>query len=362
MSKLTSIEQAEQEVLESIKFSRIIIPILIGLGVVAYLLWKQFDPEEFAKIDWSSHTLFWVLASLVFLVIRHLAYANRLRILSDYEFGWKKSIELIFIWEFSTSISPTSVGGSAVALFVLSQEKLSAAKTATIVIYSVVLDSLFFVLFIPIFVFFLGNDVIHPSLVGKTELNAIGVSFWTFYAIMLSYGSLFFYGLFVNPKQIKKLLGGVTSFGFLKRWQRKAIELGDNMILTSEDMKNRSYGYHFSAFLFTAIAWSCRFILLSCLIIAFVDISLDFETQALLYTRLKAMFILIIFSPTPGGAGFVEYVFGNFLTDFVPIGIAPVISFIWRLFAYYSYLLMGVIIVPNWLRRIIARRKLNKTP
>ena len=125
MSKQHSIEQAEKEVLESIKFSRIIIPVLIGLGVVAYLLWKQFDPEEFAKISWTSHTFFWILASLFFLTIRHLAYANRLRILSDKQFSWKKCIELIFIWEFSTSISPTSVGGSAVALFVLSQETVS---------------------------------------------------------------------------------------------------------------------------------------------------------------------------------------------------------------------------------------------
>lgn len=360
MSTQNSTEQAEKEVLESIKFSRIIIPIAIGLGVVAYLLWKQFDPEEFAKIDWSSHTLFWVLASLVFLVIRHLAYAARIRTLSGYEFGWKKSIELIFIWEFSTSISPTSVGGSAVALFVLSQEKLSAAKTATIVIYTVILDASFFVVFIPIFVYFLGNDVIHPSLVGKTDLNAIGYSFWAFYGLMFSYGALFFYGLFINPVRLKKLLSGITSFGFMKRWHEQAVELGSNMILTSEEMKSRSYGYHFSTFFFTAIAWSCRFLLLSCLIIAFVEISLDFETQALLYTRLKAMFLLILFSPTPGGAGFVEYVFGNFLSDFVPLGIAPVISFIWRFFAYYSYLLLGVIIVPNWLRGVIARRKAAK--
>ena len=253
MSKQHSIEQAEKEVLESIKFSRIIIPVLIGLGVVAYLLWKQFDPEEFAKISWTSHTFFWILASLFFLTIRHLAYANRLRILSDKQFSWKKCIELIFIWEFSTSISPTSVGGSAVALFVLSQEKLSAAKTATIVIYSVVLDTFFFVTFLPVFIFFLGNDVIHPSLVGETELNAIGISFWTFYFIMLAYGLLFFYAIFISPKQIKRLLSAITSFGFLKRWHESAVELGSNMILTSAEMKEQHYGYHVTAFLSTAM-------------------------------------------------------------------------------------------------------------
>ncbi len=346
--------------LDSVKPSRIIIPVLIGVAAVAYLMWQQFDPVEFAKINWTSYMFFWILASLFFLVVRHLAYANRLRILSDYKFGWKKSIELIFIWEFSTSISPTSVGGSAVALFVLSQEELSTAKTATIVIYSVVLDSLFFVLFIPVFVLIAGNGVIHPSLVGKAELNAIGYSFWTFYGIMFAYGSIFFYGLFVSPKQFKRLLGAITNFGFFKRWRRGAVELGSNMVITSEELQGQSYKYHLGAFFSTAMAWSCRFILLSCLIIGFVDISLDFKTQALLYTRLKAMFILIIFSPTPGGAGFVEYVFGNFLSDFVPLGIAPIISFIWRAFAYYSYLFIGAMIIPNWLQRVLQKRKMKR--
>jgi len=66
---------------------------------------------------------------------------------------------------------------------------------------------------------------------------------------------------------------------------------------------------------------------------------------------------LIIFSPTPGGAGFVEYVFGQFLTDFVPLGIAPIISFIWRLLTYYLYLFIGVMIIPRWLQNVLRKRK-----
>ena len=70
---------------------------------------------------------------------------------------WKKCIELIFIWEFSSAVSPTSVGGSAVAFFVLAQEKLSTAKTATIVLYTVVLDTIFFVGTLPILFAFFGT-------------------------------------------------------------------------------------------------------------------------------------------------------------------------------------------------------------
>ena len=141
--------EEQREVLESVRISRIVLPILLGLGVVGYLFWRQYDAEDFAKISWTRHTTFWVSISFIFLIIRHAAYATRLRILSDKAFSWKKCIELIFIWEFSSAVSPTSLGGSAVALFVLAQEKLSTAKTTTIVLYSAILDTLFFLTTLP---------------------------------------------------------------------------------------------------------------------------------------------------------------------------------------------------------------------
>ena len=150
MNHLDDFSEEQQEVLDSIRVSRIIFPILIGIGVVLYLLWQQFDPVAFAKISWSRHTLFWLALAILLVITRHLAYATRLKILSDGAFSWRKCIELIFIWEFSSAVSPTSIGGTAVALFVLAQEKLSTAKTTTLVIYTAILDTIFFVGTLPI--------------------------------------------------------------------------------------------------------------------------------------------------------------------------------------------------------------------
>lgn len=58
-------------------------------------------------------------------------------------FSWIKSMELIVIWEFASSVSPTHIGGSAVALFLLAQEKISGAKTVSVVLYSMVIDTIF---------------------------------------------------------------------------------------------------------------------------------------------------------------------------------------------------------------------------
>lgn len=357
--KQAAFTKKQEEVLRSIRPSRIILPILIGIGVVGYLLWNQFDPAEFSKISWTTHTLFWITLSVTLLIIRHLAYANRLRVLSEGAFNWRKSIELVFIWEFSSAVSPTSLGGSAVAFFVLAQEKLPTAKTATIVLYTIVLDTIFFVGTLPVLYAFFGAEIIRPGMKNFADFDAWGYYFLFAYALMAVYGSVFYYGLFVNPLQLKRFLVGFTRLRFLRKFRHKAIEMGNDMMVASTEMKRHKWPFHLSAFLSTATAWSCRFLLLNCLIIAFVNnIPTDFYTQFELYARLETMFVIIAFSPTPGGAGFVEILFSGFLSDYVQnVTNSTVISTLWRLMTYYSYLLAGVIVIPNWIRKIINARK-----
>ncbi|MEM9821228.1 MAG: lysylphosphatidylglycerol synthase transmembrane domain-containing protein [Bacteroidota bacterium] len=354
--------EAQQEVLKSIRLSRVILPILLGIGVVAYLLWKQYDPNDFQRIDWTSHTYFWIGLSFVLLVVRHIAYAIRLRILSDGQFSWRKCVELIFIWEFSSAVSPTSVGGSAVALFVLAQEKLSTAKTATIVIYSAVLDTIFFISTLPVLLFFLGTAIIRPNMISFNDLDGWGYTFIGAYFFMALYGGLFFYGLFINPTTIKKVLVGATRLGFLRRFRHRAIELGNEIIIASQELKSKRWPFHLGAFGATATAWSCRFLLLNCLFIALApDISMAFLDQFRLYARLETMFVVMAFSPTPGGAGFAEFAFFGFTSDYISEkGIAVLIAAIWRLLTYYAYLLVGAIIIPNWIRNILNQRQQKK--
>ncbi|MEL6862967.1 MAG: lysylphosphatidylglycerol synthase transmembrane domain-containing protein [Bacteroidota bacterium] len=354
--------ESQQEVLKSIRISKIILPIFLGVGVVIYLLWKQFNPDDFAQINWTRHSTLWVAASLGLLIIRHLAYATRLRILSDREFSWRKCIELIFIWEFSSAVSPTSIGGSAVALFVLSQEKLSTAKTTTLVIYSAVLDTLFFISTLPILLLLFGPRIIRPGMESLSDLDSWGYTFLGAYTFMAIYGALFFYGLFINPNSMKNMLLVVTRFKYLSRYREWAKTLGQDLIVASKEMARKSWRFHVGGFLSTATAWSCRFFLLNCLIIAFVDtIPITLKEQLVLYSRLETMFVIMAFSPTPGGAGFAEIVFWGFLKDYVPYkGVALIVASVWRLFTYYFYLFVGVIVIPNWIRTILNERKKRK--
>lgn len=357
-SQADNFTDEQQEVLRSVRVSRIILPILIGVGVVGYLFWKQYNPEDFKQIEWSEHSMIWIFLSVGFLIIRHLAYAMRLYILSNRQFNYRKCIELVFIWEFSSAVSPTSVGGSAVALFVLAQEKLKTSKTTTIVLYTAVLDTIFFVGTLPILLLVFGKGIIRPGLTELNVLDGWGYTFFGAYIFMAIYGTLFFYGLFINPKTIKSFLVAFTRLKFLRKYRQNVVELGDNIISASVEMKQQSWRFHIGAFLSTATAWSCRFFLVNCLIIAFISsTSLAIYDQLFLYARLETMFVIMAFSPTPGGAGFAEIVFFGFLSDYIPQqGIALIIASLWRLLTYYLYLLVGAIIIPNWIRNILNER------
>jgi len=71
------------------------------------------------------------------------------------------------------------------------------------------------------------------------------------------------------------------------------------------------------------------------------------------------MWIMMLVSPTPGGSGFSEFVFSEYLSDFMPqvAGIAIIIAFVWRLITYYPYFIIGAFVVPRWIQDKFGSKK-----
>lgn len=352
-NELENLTEEQRNVIHSLRSSRVILPILLGLGAVAWLVLRNFDASKLRDINWSASTFLWILAAIVLLILRYLAFSARMWILAQGHFSFRKCVELIMIFEFSLCITPTTLGGSAVSLFVLTQEKLSAARTTTIVLYKVVLDTLFFVGTFPLLFMINGAKIIRPHMESLFDFNWESRIFFISYIGMICYGLFIFYGLFINPKVIKNVLVGATKLPFLKRFNASMTKLGDEIILASAEMRNIGKRQHATAFLATWVAWTCKFLLISALIYGIDRPNIDFTKEVLLYSRLQSMFIIMAFSPTPGGAGFAEGLFYPFLSDFISnFEVATVIALIWRLMSYYAILAIGAVVVPNWIRRV----------
>jgi len=344
-----SFTEEEQKVLDSIKLNRIILPVIIGLGVVLYLIWKQWDPEVVGQIDWSGATAFWLMMAFVLYVIRHMFYAWRLRVLSDKIFSWWKSIELVFIW---------GIGGAGVALFFLAQEELSAAKTVAIVVYTMIVDTIYFLITLPLLYFIIGPIVLRPNAQTFADLEGYGIGFWSVIIFMTIYGTIFFYGIFIKPNWLSNLLTWLSNRKILKRFKESLQKTADDVITSSGELKTKSLSFHIQIFTSSAGAWVTRFLAINCIVIALVKgLPIDFWNQFTLFGRGQAMHSLVQFSPTPGGAGVTEYLFEGFYSDYIPLGIAIIVALVWRLITYYPYLIAGAIIIPNWLRNIVNKRR-----
>ncbi|MGH1336359.1 MAG: lysylphosphatidylglycerol synthase transmembrane domain-containing protein [Aureispira sp.] len=381
-------EENQAGALKSISPFRILLAAMIGLAVVVYMFYKDFDAEEFSKITFNSHVYTWLGIAVFFMCLRHFCYMMRLRIITNQFFSWKKSFELVMMWEFSSAVTPTSVGGAAVAMFAIAQEKLAAGKTAMIVLYTVIVDTFSFLSALLFFFLLFGPIMIQPE--SDTIHHLIyesqwGIAFFLAYGLMVVYGGVFFYGVLINAKRLEALLLWFCKLPFLKRFREKAIKITDDMDLASEELRQQKWTFHVGTYLTTMSAWASRFMVLNCLIIAFVAFSPNAEVQGhytalmegqlglgtfwqqvFIYARQQAMYVIMAVMPSPGGAGVAEYAFKTFHYDYIPTDLTNIASAstlmvimatIWRGLTYYVYLLVGAIVVPNWVSKIIQRNQ-----
>ncbi len=351
------LDEAHHKTLRSFRASRMILPILLGIAAVGYLFYRQFDVERFREIHWTWTAFGWIGVAFVLLVIRHLFYALRLRTLTGGYFSWRKCIQLIVLWEFSAAVTPTSKGGPLVMMFVLTKENLSAGRTAAAVIYAMVCDSGFFVLTLPLWLALYGPPMLYPGMRTFNDLSLANVAFFATYTIMLVYWLVLIFFLFVKPHYTEGALDWVARRRFLKKMAPKIRRVGEEFARAADEMKGQSWRYHLRVIIGTIGAWTCKFVMINCLIIAIVPSTpVDGATQAFIYARLVAMFIVMAFSPTPGGAGLAEMALVDFTSDYVPRGIGLVVALLWRGMAYYGYLLLGAIVVPGWIAQHVGKK------
>ena len=359
--KPSEFTEDQQKLLDSISPRRIILPIIIGLAVIAFIVKGQLNFEEFDSIKWNSHVLIWIFIAIFIYIIRHLLIAWRLRLLSDNEFSWKKSIELVFILEFASAVSPTNFGGSAVAFFMLIQETISGARATAIVVYTIVADTIIFVITIPLLALLIGMKAFRPDLTLSGEFDGLGTTLIIVWMVMAAYGLLFLYGLFIRPKHLKRLLKIFASWKIFGKSRERISKAAEDIESTALSISGKPWSFHAHAAWMTLAQWICRFFSITAILIAFSpDLRANIMDHIILLSRGEALYAVTAYSPTPGGSGVAELIFSSFYSDYVDQSAAVLGAIFWRVITYYPYLFLGIVIIPNWIRTIINRRRLAK--
>lgn len=347
-------------VLRFFQLKRIIIPLMLGLGVASFLLIRDFNKDAFLSIHWSVYTFIWLLVAICLQAIRDLAYMYRLRVLTEGRISWRHSFDAIMLWEFASSITPSIVGGSAIALFIVNKEGISMGRTTAIVMVTAMLDELFYITMVPVVILVIGIDNLFITDTGFL-MNLGGKQAFIFgYVFILGLTTIITSAIFISPHGFKKLIVALSKLPLLRRWKGKAEQTGDDIITTSKEMKGKPFMFWFKAFGATVFSWSARFWVVNALIMAFREIPGQFlfiGDQFLIYGRQLVMWVILLVSPTPGGSGVAEYAFPLFLGDFIPDGLETALGLLWRLLSYYPYLFIGFIILPFWIRRVYVKSK-----
>lgn len=343
------------ELLNQFKPSRIILPILLGLGIAGVLIWNNFDQQAWndAVKDWETSAWFWLLAAIVCMFIRDLAYMYRIRILTDRHLTWRRSFVVILLWEFASAITPSIVGGTAFALLILAKEKISAGRSTAIVLLTAFLDELFFVVMAPLMLVIVGyDDMFAAESAGGISGFGLRTIFWIGYSILAAYTLFLAFGLFFNPKFLRAVIIWIFKLPFLKKWRDGAKKAGDDVIQASKELSGKPWSFWIKAYGSTIFSWTARYMVINCIMVAF-GITLFYD-HFVIYARQIFMWVIMLIPITPGGAGLAEYTFGQFLGEYIP-GLKYALSLLWRMISYYPYLIIGAFLLPIWLRNKFRR-------
>ncbi len=339
---------------------KVIFPVVLGLAVLGWLIARDIDAGVLNEIDFTWNSLFWIIIAFLFVGLRTLGYMARIKVLTDGDITWLQAFRITMLWEFTSAITPSTVGGTGFAVVFLHKEGINIGRSTAVVLVTSFLDELYFVLLFPVLLLIIGGKTIFVTTLegtGTIFLNNLVIIAVAGYLIILAWVLLSGYGLFINPHAIKKILVGIFKLPVIRRWQSGAERAGDDIIKSSRELKKKTTGFWLKAASTTFITWTARYLVVNAILVAFFSI----KDHLLIFARQLVMWIMMIVSPTPGGSGFAEVILGRYLSDLIPVsqsnagGVALAMALIWRIISYYPFLLAGVLIIPGWIRSKFVR-------
>lgn len=338
---------------------KVLLPVLIGLAAVGWLFWRDARAHDLGdvwrSISFSPRVVACMALAWVFMLGRDFGLSWRFRALTDRGLSWKSAIRVNMLCEFTSCITPSAVGGSSLGMVFLNREGIELGRATTLMLTTLFLDELFFVVSCPIVVLLTPAGELFTSGSGAFQ-TGLQYTFWTVYALISAWTALLLCGIIIWPRGIHALITRLFRLRLLRRWRHQAAELADNMARTSASLRAKPVWFWLETFGGTALSWTSRYLVVNALFLAFVPSAAP--EQWLIFARQLVVWVVLMVSPTPGGAGLSEWLFTEFYGSLIPsAAMALLMAIFWRVISYYVYLVIGALLVPRWLRDAFGRRE-----
>ena len=327
-------------------FFRILLPIGIGLGVTYWLFRKEFRPEVWHQIRFTGQSIVSLLVAFCLMLGRDFWLSWRFRWLCRPDrLGWWQAVRVNLLCEFTSAVTPSAVGGSGFIPVFLKGEGIPAGKGTAVTLSTLFLDELYFVLLFPVFFFFFPARALFGSSIHLTPVFRL--VFILVYIAIAAWTLFLYLALFRRPDWVSRFIRRLFRLRWLRRWESSAEGMAADLQTSAAQLKQFSLFFWIQAFLGTAAAWTCRYLVACALFAPF----LPWQEEPLIFARQWVLWIVLMISPTPGGSGVGEYVFSAYYSDLLAnASLLLIITCCWRLVTYYVYLLAGISLLPGWLR------------
>lgn len=324
-----------------------VVPALIGIGVVVWLFVDDFNPTAWSMIHFDTRTALALAIAVVCVAGRDFGLAWRFRTITDGTLTWPRAFRVDIMCAFTSAITPSAVGGSALAVFYLNREGISVGRATTLTLTTLLLDELFFVVFCPLLMLAIPMDELFGS-ADVPLLEGVRWIFWLVYAGIVVYTGILFTGIIARPQWLSHAVDRLFSLRFLRRWKDAAGRMTGNMQATSAWVRRQPARWWWQVFGATTVSWFSRYFVVNALFWGFVPAA----SGLLVFGRQFVVWVVLMISPTPGGSGVSEWLFTNYYGDLIGnLSEALVIAMVWRVLSYYIYLIGGACLAPSYFRK-----------
>jgi hypothetical protein len=346
------VEQSiSQKASRPFKVYQVVIPVLLGLFVIGWLFLDEFDPTVFFTFNFTFVSALFILLAFVLMLTRDFGMMWRFRLLTDNDLSWKQAFHINVLSEFTSAVTPAVVGGSSLVVIFLIKEGINAGRSTTIMFVNLLLDELFFLIVSPFVFLFIPLDQLFNS--SSVIVSTFAIVFTSLYFTRLVWSTVMFIGIFRRPSWIKHILLTLFKLPLLNKLYDKVEVLTNNLVQASHDIGNRTYGFWFKAFGMTLLTWSARFLVVNAVFMAFNPVHIN---HLVVFARQLILWVYMVVSPTPGGSGVTEYAFKEYYSDVFASSSAIIfVTLVWRVISYYLYLLLGLLVIPNWIKNSFGK-------
>lgn len=325
------------------------LPVLLSVAAVGAILYLTYEPGAFGLLAAAFRP--GLLALALGCLAAHLVFgALRLRYIAQGAVPFRKGVRAQLAWEFMSAVTPSAIGGAPLAsYFVAKDNGISVGSATAMMLFSMLLDQVWFALSIPIILVATASiDVFPPA------LGAVGAGTLTLYFLaMLAWVAFFAYATLIRPEVLERAMAWVTRRRWLRRFEARVAEEMVRMKEQARVLRGQPPRFFAVGTLLASAAWLSRYLFL--LFLAW-SVTPGLAWTTFLF-RTGALWITVLAVPTPGGSGGMEGLFMLFLAPMLPDGFAGPILLVWRLLSYHLFLVLGLFVTSHTIRTAVSDRR-----